>query len=145
MSNVDLFNLFSAQIFALLYEQFPLPKQLSPENLAEEANYSEISNEHARQVAGHTLNWLSKTGYIEKIGEITPFRYILSPKGFEILNASPFSGRESKAATLGEQLVTSTKEAVSSAGKEELKSLVKSVIGWGVGSGFAGIRNQLGW
>jgi hypothetical protein len=62
----------------------------------------------------------------------------LSPKGFEILNASPFSTPAANNSTvpeakptLGEQLMASGKEIVTSAGKEELRSLTKQIIGWG--------------
>jgi hypothetical protein len=148
MSNVDLFELFAARTFAICYEHFPLPKQISPEELSRGADHDGVTIEHARQVAGHTLIWLCETGYLKKLGESPPFRYVLSPKGFEILNASPFStpettktsapGAEASAAekrTLGEQLTASAKEILTSAGKEEAKSLIQQIIGWGVRAG----------
>jgi hypothetical protein len=154
MRNVELFNLFAARSFALLYEHFPLPKQILPEELAVDADYEGTSRDAAREVAGRTLMWLADTGYITRVGDpsVSQYRFILSPKGFEILDASPFSRIEKKEVssdknqvTLGERLIASTKEAVSSASKEEMKDLTKKVIGWGAAAGFAAAKTHFGF
>jgi hypothetical protein len=43
---------------------------------------------------------------------------MLSPKGFEILNATPFNAEKKPEPALGDQLLTQTKEVVSSATKD---------------------------
>ena len=137
MSNLDLFNLLAAKIFALLYERFPVLETISPDDLANQVNRGTRSIEDARLVASHTLNWLSEAGYVQKTGDVTPFRYVLSPKGFESLNVSLKGNLLSfkSSPTIGEQLIISVRKTVSDATKEELKGLVKKVIGLGVALG----------
>ena len=142
MKNVELFQLFAAKAFADLYESFPVVATISPRELAKAGNH-DLSERDASIVAEHTLKWLCSTDYLLKQAH-AQFTYVLSPKGFEILNASPFSTPEARRPNLGEQLGNAAKEIGTNVGKEELKSLAKQVIELGVGAAFAGIRAHIG-
>jgi hypothetical protein len=140
MSNIDLFHQFAGKTFAILYDHFPMFKAISEEDLVQGADLDGMEPSHAREVAGYTLMWLLETGYLRRSGETVPPRLTLSPKGFEVLDASPFPIRETdtppapraEERTLGNQLKALTKETLTSEAKEQLKSLVHRAFGWGI-------------
>ncbi len=143
MSNVEMFQLLAAKAFAILYESFPVYEEITPEDLAKAVYPDDV--ERARIVAGHSLTWLCEAGYLMRAVTGAKFRFVLTPKGFEILNASPFPKPEANKATampetrkqnLGERFVA----AVADAGTEELKSLTKQVLEWGVSLAITGIK-----
>jgi len=136
MSNIDLFHLFAAKTFAILYEKFPVFEAIAPEALVDQGN--EIHQEK-REVASATLKWLFEAGYVIRIGESSPFRYTLSSKGFEILDADPFGKSDKQKKSLGEQFITLLKDSATNAVKEEIKLAVKKVIGKGIALGIAAI------
>lgn len=83
--------------------------------------------------------WLYETGYLLRKGEITPHRFTLSPKGFEVLDASPFPSQErdqqavsAVEETMGERLMALTKDTLTSEGKEQVKLLIHRAFGWGM-------------
>jgi hypothetical protein len=139
MSNIDLFHHFTAKTFAILYDDFPMLKSIAAEELVQGVDLGDVGVDHAREVAGHTLLWLFETGYVHRKGQNAPFRFTLSPKGFEVLDASPFPSQEfnqpaipAVRETMGERLVALTKDTLTSEGKEQLKSLVHAAFGWGM-------------
>lgn len=92
---------------------------------------------------------------VRKSGEIQPPRYTLAPKGFEVLDASPFPTREAdqppaaklKEPTLGEQmmglakdLTSGAKEGVKEEAKEGMKKLVHVAIGGGLAYAYGAAR-----
>jgi hypothetical protein len=99
----------------------------------------DVEVDHAREVAGHTLSWLYETGYLLRRGEIIPHPVTLSPKGFEVLDASPFPLQQPNQPaipavqeTVGERLVALTKDTLTNEGKEQLKSLLHRAFGWSI-------------
>ncbi len=144
MKNVELFQLFAAKAFADLYESFPVSTTIQPQELAKAVAHGDITERDARIVAEHTLKWLCNTDYLLKEPH-APFTYVLSARGFEILNASPFpkpladkptSTPEIRKQNLGERFVA----AVADAGTEELKSLTKHALEWGLWAAIAGAK-----
>lgn len=136
MRNVELFNVYAGKAFALLYEAFPLPKAISVEDLVNSVSLDDVAENTARQVAGHTMLWLADTGYVNRLGEIAPFRYVLSSKGFEVLNTTPFDTEKKPEPPLGDQLLAQTKNIVSSAAIDVVKDTVKKALGVGILAGF---------
>jgi hypothetical protein len=96
MKNVELFQLLAAKAFATLYESFPVYEQITPENLAKAVNPDDATG-HTTSVAGYSLTWLCDAGYLMQAVTGPKFRYVLTPKGFEILNVLPFPKTEDKA------------------------------------------------
>jgi hypothetical protein len=80
----------------------------------------------ARFVAGHTLRWLSDNGYLERAGAIGPFRYALTSKVTDILDAPPSTPEEE---TLGKQLKDAAKDITIGAAKDQAKALVGHIFG----------------
>ena len=84
----------------------------------------------ASNFVGHTLVWLSDNGFIDRRGEVSPFRYVLTPKSLERLNAVPSTLLAKKAETgdksLGEALKSTTAELAKEVGKETTKELYNS-------------------
>ncbi len=117
-SNIDLFDDYVAKIFSKLYENFPKPIYLSPDELTEK--------EEDRVFCRCTLEWLEEAGYIWCPTKIDMgVDAVLSSKGLEALKAIPESleGKHS----IGEGLVNSVKEGA----KETAKILVKEGLSIG--------------
>ena len=119
-TNVEVFNLVAAAIFARLYENFPIPSTLVPASLAEEVlgedRYSEPAKPdgvHPREyyeeqkpreattegkrystIARYSITWLQECGFVNPIqsqSTVNGLGHVLSPKGFEALAAIPTS------------------------------------------------------
>ena len=153
MENIDAFNRHTAKILGLLYKSFPIPLCLDHEALAREALGAAAweADTVRRVVMGddnatmptsafweesalvwHTISWLRDCGYIRTNDEIDrerrrPARYVLSPKGFEVLSMIPAS-LESKT-SYGEKLAAVAGSASGAAGKAAISELVGTVIG----------------
>lgn len=153
MDNIDAFNRYTAQILGLLYKRFPIPLCLDHEALARETLGAAASEaDTVRQVVTgdenatrptsvfreeaalvwHTISWLRDCDYIRTNDEIDherrrPAKYVLSPKGFEVLSMIPAS-LESKT-SYGERLAAAAGSASGAAGKAAISELVGTVIG----------------
>lgn len=153
MENIDAFNRYTAQVLGLLYKCFPIPLCLDHEALARETLGAAASEaDTVRQVVTgdenatrptsafrdeaalvwHTICWLRDCDYIRTNDEIDrerrrPAKYVLSPKGFEVLSMIPAS-LESKT-SYGERLAAAAGSASGAAGKAAISELVGTVIG----------------
>jgi hypothetical protein len=117
VTNIELFNGVAGKLFGLLYEKFPFYADVDPASLSEDLvdkdNYEgawELS-----ELAEATVKWLAAAGYIwlkepEAFGE--PYSAVLSPKGFEVLKATPKVIGEGK--TLGEKIMELSKDKLNS-------------------------------
>jgi len=164
MENIDLFNQYTAQILAKLYKNFPKPIELDHADFASAFvgdNAWEIDDLRAvveksplgeepkkrtpkfnqqSDLAWHTIQWLRECDYIRTNENAhndrrKVYKYVLSPKGLEALDAIPKS-IDSKQ-TIGEQIVEGVGSAAGEAGRSALKELVGQVIG-------AATRSMLG-
>lgn len=141
-TNIDHFNEITGQVFAHLYQSFPLPVLLRPEMLGitehEGGEYSPevgealgIEPQSEEEVLfKHSVSWLIQTGYLTA-NKLQPDGCLfgqarLTAKGLEVLNATPVSlaGKE----PLGAQLAAASK----SGGKELLRTITSEVLGIGV-------------
>ena len=126
MKNVERFNLYTAHIFGVLYDQFPIARKVDEVEIVKQLNLEpraldEKPNEATFVVS--TVRWLTETGYLFEYKNDVASRYVLSPKAFEALNAtlSSLQGKKSKPneATVGERLAevaVGGKPTVSAAG-----------------------------
>lgn len=144
MKNIERFNLYTAHILATLYETFPVSKQLQAGEIvvAMKAVVPFANEKDQRDLngfVGQTLLWLTETGYLLQRGGTSPFRYVLSPKAFEAMNAAlpdALSKKEGKggAKTVGEKLtevaVDTAKETGTETKSQVIAQLVGQVIGW---------------
>jgi hypothetical protein len=141
MQNIEHFNLYSAHIFNLLLDSFPMQKALEPKDIAEAMKDEVPVDPHkpgdASNFVGHTLVWLSENGFIDRRGEVSPFRYVLTPKSLERLNAVPSALLAKKADTgdksLGEALKSTTADLAKEVGKETRKQIITQMVGEVIG------------
>lgn len=140
--NIERFNEITGQVFACLYESFPLPMSLRPKLLGIEEHEGGEYSPEVGEVLGvepqsaeevlfkHTVTWLIETGYIAatKPGYDGHFfaEARLTAKGLEALNAIPEN--LTKREPLGEQLAAASK----SGAKELMRTITTEVLGAGV-------------
>jgi len=138
VTNVELFNGVAGRLFALLYERFPFYADVDINSLGGELvdkdDYDGAWN--ISELAEATVHWLAAAGYIwlkepQKFGD--PYSAVLSPKGFEVLKASPQVIDTSK--TLGEKIMELSKDKLSSA----LNKAVELAISQGFKMMFTGM------
>ena len=132
-SNIEQFDEYAGQIFAHLYQHFPVPTSIVPrefiecESIGLKDNEQEYFGDEARIFLA-TAKWLVMTGYIhcreEKLSYIRDA--VLTAKGLEILKLTPSSvvGGPS----FGERLTSAAKEE----GREALRTVAAEVLGIGV-------------
>ncbi|HEY0288551.1 MAG TPA: hypothetical protein VGC62_16330 [Pseudomonas sp.] len=132
VSNIEKFDDYAGKIFAELYQQFPRPCTLTPKDFIEVA---EIWDERLEMTLPTddaeffiaTGNWLIQAGYVFG-GKRVSYQIsdaVLTPKGLEILKATPDSVNGK--ASLGEALISSVAEG----GKDVTKGLVSQAFGLG--------------
>jgi hypothetical protein len=91
MENVELFELYAGKVLALLYLRFPLATELKVERIVDGLQADGIGATDCREIAGHTIRWLERAGYLEPAtkDQVGSFRGTLTAKGFECLRALP--------------------------------------------------------
>ena len=139
VTNIELFNGVAGRLFALLYEKFPFYTDVDASSLSSELvdkdDYDGAWD--VSDLADATVKWLAAAGYIwlkepEEFGD--PYSAVLSPKGFEVLKATPKVIGEGKA--LGEKIMELSKDKLSSG----LTKLVEVAISEGFKLMLTGIR-----
>ena len=130
-SNIQLFNLITGDLFAKLYESFPVPCEIDFASLG--MNFIDPSDYDGSfaisSFAEDTTKWLSDANYVwlespSHMGAKSTAR--LTPKGLEILRAIPASLEEK--IPLGEKLIEFSKKTVA----DSLSDTVKLALGLGV-------------
>ncbi|TDF41927.1 hypothetical protein EYS14_03525 [Alteromonadaceae bacterium M269] len=135
--NIELFNEYTAKIFAKLYSEFPIPTTILTNEIAGlKVNWEDFDAIHAmtkeerntRKLFEATVNWLHVSGYImqpREMSKITEgFRgYCLTSQALEALNSSPKSLNGN---TLGESL----QKAVKDGATDSAKGFVKKGFTW---------------
>lgn len=65
MSNIDKFDEYAGRVFGILYEEFPMPIDLSIEEIMGLSEASEVLiSRYEAEFAISTVKWLSMCGYL---------------------------------------------------------------------------------
>jgi hypothetical protein len=133
--NIERFNIIVGAIFAKLYEEFPVPMDLHWTEFLDDlmAVDDEGRHEYLRFFTA-TIEWLAYQGYL-KIGSTLSggrvIKCVLTASTLELLNAVPKS-LESEGPSLGDQLVTATKDGVTGKVKDLASDLLSKAAAFGV-------------
>lgn len=120
--NIELFDQYAAKTFALLYNNFPLPRNISIGEIDSEAVVDEYTGATpAAVLVQATMRWLKTSGYITYTREqvVVFFDCCLTLKGFEVLKTIPESLSTEK--NLGEELMESCKTGAMETAKDMVK------------------------
>jgi hypothetical protein len=140
VTNIELFNGVAGRLFAILYERFPFYTDVEASSLSSELvdkdDYDGAWD--VSDLADATVKWLAAAGYIwlkepEQFGD--GYSAVLSPKGFEVLKATPKVIGEGK--TLGEKIKELSKDKLNSG----FTKLVEVAISEGFKLMLTGIRS----
>lgn len=132
--NIERFDTHTGQIFAYLYDHFPVPVTLDVRKFVENATRwsehldMEVPTERADFFTA-TVRWLGDAGYIRSkkiIGGFLIEESVLTAKALEVLKATPDS---LTGASIGEKM----QEAASEGMLEALKGLANQALSRGVG------------
>jgi hypothetical protein len=153
MKNIERFNLYTAYLFATLYEEFPLHTEISPQDVVKAVNLpppTKLAKNHdaastEANLIQHTVLWLVDTGYLieRKLGaEGKRIRYVLSPKAFDAMNTmlpgALRQSKEEKTKSVGQKLLELVKDTglgfLKEGQKQSISQLVSVIIGRAIGS-----------
>lgn len=134
-SNIELFDRLVGNIFADLYESFPIPRKLS------EQDYSmHYGDDGFEEFFKATLRWLSSAGFIDLntgYNHLGPYSATLTNKALEALKIVPDSLASQE--SLGERLTKATRDGFF----DQARSLTGQVLGFGARLGYSAIQAQL--
>ncbi|MCS4503904.1 hypothetical protein NYO91_07410 [Arhodomonas aquaeolei] len=119
MSNIDLFDEYTAAIFAELYEHFPLRRSIASEaiiGLALDPADPPPRVPHELRVYEATVEWLAGSGFIALSGNGHQGDATLTLRGLEVMKVVPASVRDHN--SLGDSLVSAVRSGGAAAGKE---------------------------
>lgn len=129
MKNIELFDLYVGKIFVVLYEEFPVRKNISA---CEFLGYIEMPDgegytkkeQKECDIFDSTVEWLRESGYIlyRKKVSVWYTDTILSAKGLELLKAVPESVRTKS--SIGEYINHLAKESTDDALKKSVNVLL---------------------
>jgi hypothetical protein len=128
-SNIERFDEIAGKAFGLLYESFPVPRNIMIRHLTQKdsaINENDFTEEEGYFIIA-SLQWLINSGYITaaRPGSIMGFSdVVLTAKSLEVMKAIP----DSLQTPLGERLV----EAAKGEGRELFRSLVGQVLDMGL-------------
>ncbi|MBF0249943.1 MAG: hypothetical protein HQL35_04855 [Alphaproteobacteria bacterium] len=131
--NIDLFNRYTAIIFADLYKAFPVGIKLEPCDIVVQypppKEMPDISLEVQTAICAGTIQWLEGAGYIKIAntnrrlsGNLTFTNVVLTVKGLEVLKGMP----DSLGNPAGEQLLSAMKTGGAEAGKTLISLAITS-------------------
>ncbi len=142
--NIKRFDEYTGQIFAYLYQSFPVPTSIVPREFVVRETIDLPTDEAADideeiRIFFATAKWLVMSGYIHcREEKLSYLRYaVLTAKGLEILKCTPSSVEGGP--SFGDRLSKAAKEE----GRETMRSLVSEVLGLGAKliSPFVGISS----
>lgn len=132
--NIELFDEYTAKIFAQSYQKFPMPHDVSIVDFIKQGKINDFGmivndkdkpSAHA-QVAWHTFIWLKETGFI-KIESEHPYLsltgIVLTAKGLEVLKATPSSIQQNS--HIGNELIGLLKTGSIEAAKQLVGQAIK--------------------
>jgi hypothetical protein len=132
--NVDVFNRVVAEIFGELYNFFPIPARISPHSIAEKLlgeerfwTTDDLGDDGAREVTREGRQYRDECGFIVQRADQRDF--ILSPKAFEVLAATPSSLSAKGAKSFGKQLASVSATVGDRVSTAVVNDLVGQVIG----------------
>jgi hypothetical protein len=133
MKNIELFDLYVGKIFVLLYEEFPVRKNINAcdflgyKEKYDESNYTDKEDKECG-IFESTMEWLQESGYIlyKEKSSVWYIDVILSAKGLELLKAVPESVRTKK--SIGEHINHLARESTD----ESLKQAVNMLLSMGL-------------
>ncbi|CAN2975974.1 DUF2513 domain-containing protein [Pseudomonas sp. PM2] len=126
-SNIKRFDELTGQLFGVLYESFPLPRNLEFEHFPAEDKKFFVAS----------VDWLSRAGYLSFMFLYPNQGYtevVLTSKGLEVLKALPESLKSGP--SLGDQLVDASKTGA--------KSLLGDIAGQALSIGVKIATSHLG-
>lgn len=133
MANVERFNLVTGLVFGKLYESFPIPRNITLQEIYDglpDAGDDEGYANDLLRIIPATMVWLHDNGYfiaqsLQKIdGEA--IEAVLTPKGFEVLNAVPNQLKPKE--TVGDAIINLAKETAKSGFKSAMAELGKTAV-----------------
>ncbi len=130
-TNMELFDIYTADILARLYQSFPVPCTLDLLQISgcDEVDDCGNMNMPAR-ICGHTVEWLADNGYL-KVQEQHAHCFlgaVLTVKGLTLLKAVPDSVNGKSSDSMGDKLI----KALKGGAVETAKAIVKAVLAQGV-------------
>lgn len=137
--NIERFDGLVGAIFAKLYEEFPVAIDLNVEDfemqMAVNRPEPDASDHHNRRDAlffVSTVFWLSNHGYLDCGSQVNGgvMGCVLTARTLELLKAMP-SNLEGKDPTLGEQLVSATKDGMTGKVKELASDFLSKAVVFG--------------
>lgn len=136
-ANIEQFNVLVGAIFAKLYEGFPIPTDLVLMDFLEQMTTDQTSVEenpyHNVRFFSSTVLWLADHGYLDSgsvLSNGTVIRCTLTARALELLKAMP-SNLENKDPSLGDQLVSATKDGMTGKVKELASDLLTKAVVFG--------------
>ena len=118
-SNIDKFNKCAAEIFGLLYEQFPIPNNINI------TNFHHYDNQENSVIFFSTIDFLNEENFIRYQKKVYGgyVGVVLTSKGFTVLNSPP-PEKISKNETLGSKI----KDILKTGKDESIKILIREAF-----------------
>jgi hypothetical protein len=131
--NIERFNALAGAIFAKLYEEFPVPVELSAHDFADQMIASDAPRFLDLRFFTSTVIWLGDHGYLSRgnaVSNGTVLNCSLTARALELLNALP-SALENKGTSLGDELISATKEGLTGKVKELASDFLSKAVVFG--------------
>ena len=138
MINIELFDTYTAEIFTILYENFPVSKDIKTHEIVKSVKTDPETSDRNLQICSSTMHWLRDSGMVsvyapskktfstsDDVGIDYLFTcVVLTAKGLEILKQTPKSVQRG-GASLGEEISSAVKKGM----REEASELVGLALG----------------
>lgn len=137
--NIERFNGLVGAIFAKLYEEFPVPLDLEVDHFGTEMAVGQPEqdgdyrpNRSDARFFVSTVIWLSNHDYIDCGAQVNSgvMDCVLTARTLELLKRMP-SNLESTDPSLGDQLVSATKDGMTGKVKELASDFLSKAVGFG--------------
>ena len=139
-TNIERFNVLVGAIFAKLYENFPEPIELNVLDFLEQMATDEptgtdhqLATTKDNRFFVSTVLWLSNHDYLDSGSPLSNgavMNCCLTARTLELLKAMP-PNLESKAPSLGDQLISATKEGTTNKMKELASDFLSRAVVFG--------------
>jgi len=136
MTNIELFDEYTARILALLYSSFPIRISLDAVDMSgavidDFGAPADASGKRSKsfEVCFATIEWLMDAGYIDTQGD-NGYAFagcVLTARGLEVLKSVPESIQRKE--TIGERIVALIRSGSTDVAKEAAKAAISAGIG----------------